>query len=95
MYSEAFALYFRPHRREFAIHKKTKASSWGSALVGAGAWTQLELMEHAANGLVEAPLKSMLRMKDLLLCVHVAVKRFGTITGNFTMLFGRLRQRIL
>ena len=32
------------------------------------------LTEHAANGLVEAPLKQVQRMKDLLLCVHVVVK---------------------
>ena len=31
----------------------------------------LLLREHAANGLVEAPLKFIYRMKDLLLCVHV------------------------
>ena len=41
MYSGAFALYFRPHRRafdslcpsprEFAIHKKKEANSGGSA----------------------------------------------------------------
>ena len=34
----------------------------------------LFLTEHAANGLVEAPLKWTQRMKDLLLCVHVVVK---------------------
>ena len=32
------------------------------------------LKEHAAKGQVEAPLKVILRMKDLLLCVHVVVK---------------------
>ena len=32
------------------------------------------LIEHATNGRVEAPLKLILRMKDLLLCVHVVVK---------------------
>ena len=32
------------------------------------------LKEHAAKGQVEAPLKLILRMKDLLLCVHVVVK---------------------
>ena len=32
------------------------------------------LIEHAANGQVEAPLKLKLRMKDLLLRVHVVVK---------------------
>ena len=34
----------------------------------------LLLTEHAANGLVEAPLKLRQKMKDLLLCVHVVVK---------------------
>ena len=34
----------------------------------------LLLTEHVANGLVEAPLKWILRMTDLLLCVHVVVK---------------------
>ena len=34
----------------------------------------LFLTEHAANGLVEAPLKQIERRKDLLLCVHVVVK---------------------
>ena len=34
----------------------------------------LLLTEHAANELVEAPLKLILRMKDLPLCVHVVVK---------------------
>ena len=53
----------------------------------------LFLTEHAANGLVEAPLKQIERIKDLLLCVHVAVK---TLTfGNFTSSFGRLRQRMV
>ena len=32
------------------------------------------LVEHAANGQVEVPLKLILRMKDLLLRVHVVVK---------------------
>ena len=32
------------------------------------------LIEHAANGQVEAPLKLILRMKDLLLSVHVVDK---------------------
>ena len=32
------------------------------------------LIEHAAHGQVEAPLKLILRMKDLLLRVHVVVK---------------------
>ena len=32
------------------------------------------LIEHAANAQVEAPLKLILRMKDLLLRVHVVVK---------------------
>ena len=32
------------------------------------------LIEHTANGQVEAPLKLILRMKDLLLRVHVVVK---------------------
>ena len=32
------------------------------------------LIEHAANGQVEASLKLILRMKDLLLRVHVVVK---------------------
>ena len=34
----------------------------------------LLLTEHAASGLIEAALKLMLRMKDLLLCAHVVVK---------------------
>ena len=34
----------------------------------------LSLTENNANGLVEAPLKQIQRMKDLLLCAHVAVK---------------------
>ena len=34
----------------------------------------LLLTEHATNGLIEAPLKQMYRMKDLLLCVLVVVK---------------------
>ena len=34
----------------------------------------LLLTGHAANGLVEALLKLKKRMKDLLLCVHVALK---------------------
>ena len=34
----------------------------------------LLLTEHAANGLVEAPVKLIKKMKDLLLCVHVVVK---------------------
>ena len=33
----------------------------------------LLLTEHAANGPVEAPLKQISTMKDLLLCVHVVV----------------------
>ena len=39
------------------------------------------LIEHAANGQVEAPLKLILRMKDLLLSVHVVDK-----TLNFEIL---------
>ena len=34
----------------------------------------LFLTQHAGNGLVEAPLKKIERMKDLLLCVQVVVK---------------------
>ena len=37
----------------------------------------LLLTEYAANGLVEAPLKLIERMKDLLLCVYVVVKTFS------------------
>ena len=52
----------------------------------------LWLTEHAANGLVEAPLKQIQRMRDLLLCVHFVVKtlRFG----HFTLSFGKLRQEL-
>ena len=52
----------------------------------------LLLTEHAANGLVEAPFKSIWRMIDLLLCVHVVVKHQF---GNFTLSFGKLRQNIV
>ena len=40
------------------------------------------MTKYATNGHVEAPLKKIQRMKDLLLCVHVVV-------------FGRLRQRTM
>ena len=53
----------------------------------------LLLTEHAANGPVEAPLKQISTMKDLLLCVHVVVNTLNL--EIFTLSFGRLRQRIL
>ena len=34
----------------------------------------LLLKEHAAKGVVEAPLKEMNRIKESLLCLHVVVK---------------------
>ena len=34
----------------------------------------LLLTEHATDGLVEAPLNYIQRIKDFLLCVHVVVK---------------------
>ena len=40
----AFALFFRPHPREFAIQGKKNANSRGSAR-GAGAWAQVELTD--------------------------------------------------
>ena len=40
----AFALFFRPHPREFAIHGKKNANSRGSAR-GGGAWAQVELTD--------------------------------------------------
>ena len=53
----------------------------------------LLLTAHAANGTVEAPLKQISTMKDLLLSAHVVVNTLNL--EIFTLSFGRLRQRIL
>ena len=42
----------------------------------------LLLTEHAAHGLIEAPLKLLQKMKDLLLCVHVVVKTLNMVISR-------------
>ena len=39
----AFALFFRPHPREFAIQGKKNANAWGQP--AGGGWAQLELTD--------------------------------------------------